>query len=163
MHALGSLFNGYLLEILISKVLYLEKRIIDYASENQKKQRNQSRMTVEGEERNGLENGPNGGKMEINGSGNGPNGGKKGIENDNPERLFTPVRIQLIAMSATVGNVQELAQWFGRTVPFITDYRPVSLTENIVAGDECCNKGGNTTVEKLQLVDRSDYERYGRS
>lgn len=163
MHALGSLFNGYLLEILISKVLYLEKRIIDYASENQKKQRNQSRMTVEGEERNGLENGPNGGKMEINGSGNGPNGGKKGIENDNPERLFTPVRIQLIAMSATVGNVQELAQWFGRTVPFITDYRPVSLTENIVAGDECCNKDGNTTVEKLQLFDRSDYERYGRS
>ena len=126
MHVLGALFNGYLLEILISKILFLEKRIIDYAANNVTKQRIISTNSTE--------------LLQL------------------PGPLFTPLRIQLIAMSATVGNVEELSRWFGDTVPFITDYRPVALFENIVAGIASFDRSGRMITEKLPLKAIPDYQ-----
>jgi replicative superfamily II helicase len=118
MHALGSVFNGYLLEILISKVLYLEKRVTDFANDSQHKDLQ-------------LQNFKSNKKLSL--------------------EKVTPVRIQLIAMSATVGNVGELARWFGNVEPFVTDYRPVALFEKLVAGAECCNKKGHTILARLPI------------
>jgi replicative superfamily II helicase len=118
MHALGALFNGYLLEILISKVLFLEHRVADYSAIVNKGQQAHQRP------------------------GTAPTPLQAGL---------LPVRIQLIAMSATVGNVSELAAWFGNSEPFISYYRPVVLFEKIVAGDQCCNRKGTVIVEKMPL------------
>jgi replicative superfamily II helicase len=116
MHALGALFNGYLLEILISKVLYLEHRVTEFSASRRRQAHTDPRS----------------------------------------------VKVQLIAMSATVGNVAELAAWFGNTQPFISDYRPVVLFEKIVAGDQCSNRKGNTITEKLPLKPRNDRNDNGR-
>ena len=132
MHALGALFNGYLLEILISKVLYLEKRILDFTATNYQ------------EESKKLEN------QLCNTSQDRTPGKKQG------RPLFAPVRIQLIAMSATVGNVNEIARWFGGVEPFISDYRPVVLFEKIVAGSQCCNRKGSIIIERLPLKEIKD-------
>lgn len=125
MHALGALFNGYLLEILISKVLYLEYRVSEFSA---------SRRSEE-------------------------------ADRTSTQRARTDtrsVKIQLIAMSATVGNVAELAAWFGGTQPFISDYRPVVLFEKIVAGDQCSNRKGNTITEKLPLYTGNENSGDGR-
>ena len=138
MHALGALFNGYLLEILISKVLYLEKRISDFTSINDVAVKNRigDRICNEGFDRDS-------GQGQGSGSGSG-------------QSLLNPIRIQLIAMSATVGNVNELAKWFGGTEPFISDYRPVVLFEKIVAGSQCCNRKGSVILEKLPFREIKD-------
>jgi replicative superfamily II helicase len=120
MHALGALFNGYLLEILISKVLYLEQRV--------------SQFTVSTLKQNQLD--PN--KLPV-------------IDSGASNQVLNPVRIQLIAMSATVGNVAEVARWFGNDEPFITAFRPVALFEKLVAGTECCNRKGQTMIATLPL------------
>ena len=125
MHALGALFNGYLLEILISKVLYLEYRVTEFSA---------SRRSEEA--------------------------GGNTIQRTHTDTRS--VKIQLIAMSATVGNVAELASWFGGTQPFISDYRPVVLFEKIVAGDQCSNRKGNTITEKLPLYNRNEKSGDGR-
>lgn len=44
-------------------------------------------------------------------------------------------RIQLVGLSATMGNVKQLAEWMGAQL-FCTDFRPVPLTEHIVAGNQ---------------------------
>lgn len=116
MHALGALFNGYLLEILISKVLYLEHRVTEFSASRRRQATGNTMRTAHADPRS--------------------------------------VKVQLIAMSATVGNVAELAAWFGTTQPFISDYRPVVLFEKIVAGDQCSNRKGNTITEKLPLKPR---------
>lgn len=124
MHALGAQFNGYLLEILISKVLFLEHRVADYSALAREGQQTHHRP----------------GTTPI------------------PTQVgLLPVRIQLIAMSATVGNVSELAAWFGNSKPFISDFRPVVLFEKIVAGDQCCNRKGNIIVDKMPLRTYSDF------
>ena len=43
--------------------------------------------------------------------------------------------IQLLAMSATVGNIQDLAHWLHAEL-FVTDFRPVKLVERVVAAGE---------------------------
>ena len=78
MHTLGSTFNGYLLEILVSKL-----RLLQYQA------------TMAG---------------------------------------FEGIKIQMLGMSATVGNIQALSHWFGGDL-FMTTFRPVPLSETIVAGE----------------------------
>jgi DNA polymerase theta len=93
MHILGDQFNGYLLEILISKFRLLEIK-----------------------SRNSLEH----------------------------------CKIQLIGMSATVGNVKFLANWFGGSL-FITGFRPVPLVEYIIADNIIYDIHG-TELSVLNLV-----------
>ena len=137
MHALGALFNGYLLEILISKILFLEQRVADFSKESNVAAGNQQIQQQIQQQQHMAGQGK--GQIQV------LNSTKNGLGD------LLPVRIQLIAMSATVGNVTELAAWFGNTRPFISSYRPVSLFEKIVAGDQCCNRKGSIMVDKLPL------------
>jgi DNA polymerase theta len=54
---------------------------------------------------------------------------------------FESCRLQLVAMSATVGNLKDLAHWMGAEL-FATDFRPIKLVERIVAGCECFDSCG---------------------
>ena len=53
---------------------------------------------------------------------------------------------QIIALSATIGNVRFLADWLQARL-YITDFRPVPLTESIVFGTTVLDKGGNFVRE----------------
>jgi replicative superfamily II helicase len=53
----------------------------------------------------------------------------------------TQLAIQLIALSATMGNVDELAQWMGGAI-FRTSFRPVPLLEHVKAGTELLDPQG---------------------
>ena len=108
MHTLGDSFNGYLLEILISKLKYMRWNSL------------QNEVT-DSENMNAL--------------------------STNKSQSVT--NIQLIAMSATVGNIQELAAWFNAKL-YISDYRPVPLQEMIVAGDTVYDNHGKV-YKKLAL------------
>ncbi len=56
--------------------------------------------------------------------------------------------IQILALSATIGNVDELASWL-KAAYIITDWRPVILKEGIVLNDEIQYKDGDARkVEK---------------
>ena len=50
--------------------------------------------------------------------------------------------IQMIALSATMGNVAELAAWLGGAI-YRTTFRPVPLIERIKAGNEVLDPQGN--------------------
>lgn len=50
-------------------------------------------------------------------------------------------RVQMIAMSATMGNVEELAKWLGGSI-YRTSFRPVPLIERIKAGNELLDSEG---------------------
>ena len=103
MHVLGEKFNGYLLEMLVSKVLYLERRAEELMLRFRK---------------------------------------QKGSNALNRSNQVIPVHIQLVAMSATVSNVDDLAAWLG-CCAYISNYRPVELVEHLVVGSECCDVHGN--------------------
>lgn len=108
MHTLGDSFNGYLLEILISKLKYMRwKSLQNEVTDSE----NMSALST------------------------------------NKSQSVT--NIQLIAMSATVGNIQELAAWFNAKL-YISDYRPVPLQEMIVAGDTVYGNNGKV-CKKLAL------------
>jgi hypothetical protein len=55
---------------------------------------------------------------------------------------LSAVQIQIVAMSATMGNVEELAAWIGGSL-FQTSFRPVPLIEYLVAGSELLDSYGN--------------------
>jgi DNA polymerase theta len=71
-----------------------------------------------------------------------------------PGKAAISTRIQLIAMSATVGNVHQLARWFGCDSAYVTDFRPIALFEKIAAGTELFNKKGqkmcNLAINNIQ-------------
>ena len=50
------------------------------------------------------------------------------------QRRSQAIRIQLVAMSATVGNIEQLAAWFDAKL-YISTFRPIPLIENIVSAD----------------------------
>ena len=77
MHALGESFNGYMLEILVSKVLFLEARAKEFLLQQYRGSRSHQNGSI-------LTNG-------------------QGITTSLPA-AFSRVRIQIVAMSATVGN-----------------------------------------------------------
>lgn len=87
MHLLQDPSRGYMLEILVSKIKFIERQ-----AENIRSQK--------------------------------PDG--KGLKS---------IRIQLIALSATVGNAPVLAAWMHAKL-YRTRFRPVPLTEMIKAGSE---------------------------
>ena len=93
MHTLGDQFNGFLLEILISKLRLLE------------------------------------------------------IKSRNTPEYY---KIQLIGMSATVGNVKFLANWFGGSL-YITSFRPVPLVEYVTADNTIYDIQG-TELSRLKLI-----------
>lgn len=106
-HVLGNKLNGYLLEILITKIKIYER-----------KQQGQRAEFSEG----------------------------------NP-----PCRIQVIALSATMGNVSELASWLNAKL-YTTDYRPIPLLERIKAGNSLYSTTGELqeTIPTLELVVKED-------
>jgi hypothetical protein len=59
----------------------------------------------------------------------------------------TAIQIQLIAMSATVSNIQLLANWFGAKL-FITNFRPVPLIESLAFDLNVYDKNGQS-IRKL--------------
>ena len=52
--------------------------------------------------------------------------------------MFEKENIQVLGLSATVKNAQELAQWLGAEL-IVSDWRPVKLTESIKVGDKDIN------------------------
>jgi len=71
-----------------------------------------------------------------------------------------PARTQLIGMSATVGNVHEVADWvtlggfLGQRKAFVSSYRPVELQEHLLCRNKVYDvrtteEGGRPDVEKM--------------
>jgi DNA polymerase theta len=60
-------------------------------------------------------------------------------------------------MSATVGNVRELAGWMGAEL-FVTDFRPIKLTEKIVGGLEMLSSDGKPSVTPFVLNGKQKVE-----
>jgi DNA polymerase theta len=97
-HVLGNKLNGYLLEILITKIKLFEF----HSNEKKKKERHSTNPE---------------------------------LLNSNCEKIMEDEgHIQIIALSATMGNIQELANWFNAHL-FITNFRPIPLIERIKAGN----------------------------
>jgi helicase len=64
-------------------------------------------------------------------------------------RLNKPLSIQLIALSATIQNIEDLATWFHAAL-YVTSYRPVPLREMVCAGLDVFESNG-THLRKLEL------------
>jgi DNA polymerase theta len=101
MHILGDSFNGFLLEILISKIKLLEIKSSTFLKNNQ-------------------------------------------IDD---KKL---IKIQLIGMSATVGNIDQLARWFGGGI-YKTNFRPVPLVESVVISD-CLYDTHGEIINKIPSI-----------
>jgi replicative superfamily II helicase len=73
---------------------------------------------------------------------------------------FPAVRLQLVALSATVENVSDLAGWFGGSL-FVTHFRPIPLKEFVKVGNEIIDSTGqhvrmlNTSSSALRSRDAS--------
>jgi helicase len=63
-------------------------------------------------------------------------------------RPNSPLLIQLIALSATIQNIEDLASWF-RAALYVTTYRPVPLREMVCAGLDVLERNGNQ-LRKLE-------------
>eukprot|EP01041_Mallomonas_annulata_P000427 gene427-765_t len=107
MHVLGDPQRGYLLEILISKIRFLEQKAKKY-DENIR-----SNINI----------------------------------NNKYQQKTANIHIQLIGLSATMGNIHDLASWFDAEL-YRTAYRPVPLTEYIKAGNLLLLPD-NTVVKEL--------------
>ena len=104
-HVLGNKMNGYLLEILITKIKLYE------LNENKRIMEEMSRM-----------------------------------QQHPHHTTVDPFHIQIIALSATMGNVSELANWLQAKL-FITNFRPIPLVERIKAGNEIYSTTGELTEQ----------------
>ena len=60
------------------------------------------------------------------------------------------MRIQLVGLSATMGNVHQLSEWLCAEL-FVSDFRPVPLLEHIVAGNQliAMDKAGQVFAERV--------------
>ncbi|MGP3666989.1 MAG: DEAD/DEAH box helicase [Candidatus Bathyarchaeota archaeon] len=63
-------------------------------------------------------------------------------------KRFNP-SLQILALSATIGNVEEIAEWL-KADYVVMDWRPVPLREGVVCGDEALFKDG--AARKIELV-----------
>ena len=57
--------------------------------------------------------------------------------------------LQILALSATIRNSEEVAEWLN-AIPVTTDWRPVTLREGVLLGDEIQFKDGGATRIKLK-------------
>lgn len=59
------------------------------------------------------------------------------------------IKIQLVGLSATMGNVHQLSEWLSAEL-FVSDFRPVPLLEHIVAGNQliAMDKAGQVVAER---------------
>jgi len=57
--------------------------------------------------------------------------------------------LQILALSATIRNSEEVAEWLD-AIPVTTDWRPVTLREGVLLGDEIQFKDGGATRIKLK-------------
>ena len=118
MHTLGHSFNGFLLEMLISKVRYLESKSKACYEEKLKNEA-------------AVENNSN---------------------SHNQSSCYNSlIQIQLIGMSATVGNIELLGCLFGGSL-YTTDFRPVPLVERLVVGTDICDSTGNAECSVDSIV-----------
>lgn len=106
MHTMGQSFNGFLLEMLISKVRYLESK-----SKSQYEDKSKNETTLDSK------------------------------SNSHQQGSTSLTQIQLIGMSATVGNIELLASMFGGSL-YTTDFRPVPLVERLIVGSEIFDSTG---------------------
>ena len=69
------------------------------------------------------------------------------VRHVNPAKAM---RIQLVGLSATMGNVQQLSEWLCAEL-FVSDFRPVPLLEHIVAGNQliAMDKTGQVCAERI--------------
>lgn len=72
---------------------------------------------------------------------------RKGVGLD--QYAYAPLHIQLIGLSATVGNLQAISEWFGcnnttRHAPYVSHFRPIQLVEYIVDVSDICIPIKNT-------------------
>jgi DNA polymerase theta len=71
---------------------------------------------------------------------------------------LSPVDIKLIGMSATLPNIETLAEWLDATL-YITDFRPVPLVEYIKVGNTLYSKLGSPT--RTLEIDPKDAKKLG--
>ena len=62
--------------------------------------------------------------------------------------------IQVLALSATIGNVNELAEWL-KAAYIVTEWRPVSLKEGVVLNDEIQYKDGSAKKNREKNTHRN--------
>ena len=66
--------------------------------------------------------------------------------------LIGKCNIQIVGMSATLPNLDEIARWLNAQ-PFRTDYRPIPLTEMININEEIRNVQTNEIIKNLSDID----------
>lgn len=115
-HLLGDSSRGYLLELLLAKLMHASKV---YSNSNAQAMMEADKAKFVGE---------------LN-------------ELKHPEGVL-PIQIQIIAMSATLPNMPEIAQWLN-AILYTTNFRPVVLTELIKAGSTLYDRLGQA-VEVLE-------------
>ena len=71
------------------------------------------------------------------------------LEENRVSRSLDPGGIQIVAMSATISNVDKLASWLG-AVLYKTDYRPIPLKQYLVSKDNVLDQDGKS-IRKLPL------------
>jgi len=72
-------------------------------------------------------------------------------ENEIPSPQF----MQLIALSATIGNIELLSQWFHASL-YRTSFRPVPLVEYIQAGNSIYDKMGRKIRDQVNNYSKTD-------
>eukprot|EP01032_Pedospumella_encystans_P008844 gene8844-10460_t len=155
MHVLGNTFNGYLLEILISKIKFMTHKA-QQAAEEAKQRENQQLVLAQQQPQLQQQQLPGGPHTTL----SAPQGRltasvlppqaplsstSKPVTSNNTTTSTSAQSlpmIQMIALSATMGNVAELAAWLGGAI-YRTTFRPVPLIERIKAGNEVLDPQGN--------------------
>jgi helicase len=70
-------------------------------------------------------------------------------------KLFGQTKAQMIALSATVGNAGEIAEWMGAEL-VQSDFRPVKLFKGVVYGSSVCYKDeGSRAYKSIELEGKS--------
>ena len=69
------------------------------------------------------------------------------------------INIQVIAMSATFPNLEEMSQWIGGKI-YISNFRPIEVKEFAKIGDKIVNQAGDE-VRQLPASNQKDRDWLG--